>query len=343
MNYFERRRNEIYKQYGNYSSDNYIESIVSENWYDDEYDYVSEGVGDMISSMKEKLNNLWKKIKELWDKFKAWIKNLFNVVVNMFKSGKKLMNQYGSEIREGFKKKGNAITFTGYIYSVKGLANMSVLDSDLVQKSLDKPGVTPDNAEEAIAKTLLQEFKLPGETLADLKKNAPLLIRDAESKQHKLSDINYADFEVFLTEGKDLIKALKQVEKDMNAQFKGVLDEIKTAMSELDRNTEEGKAMYEEASKGAVLLKKVAATLSSVIKSLIKETKAAIRLYTSLARKILDNRVKGTDNNNDDEERRVLPRDMKAKDAPWAKAEEAYYFGDIEGYNDEYEYWDDEL
>ena len=343
MNYFERRRNEIYRQYGYYSSDNYIDSVVTENWYDDEYDYVSEGVGDMISSMKEKLNNLWKKIKELWDKFKAWIKNLFNVVVNMFKSGKKLMNQYGSEIREGFKKKGNVITFTGYIYSVKGLMNMAGLDMDIVQGALEKDGVTVDNAEGEIAKSLLQSLNLPGETLDDLKKNAPLLIRDTESKQHKLSDINYADFEAFLTEGKDLIKALKQAEKDMNTEFKEVLDEIKTAMSALDRNTEEGKEKYDKASKGAALLKKVAAAISSLIKTLIKETKAAIRLYTSLARKILDNRVKGTDNNDNNNERRVVPRDMKAKDAPWAKAEEAYYFGDIEGYNDGYEYWDDEL
>lgn len=335
MNYFERRRNEIYKQYGNYSSDEYIDSVVTENWYDDEYDYVSEGVGDMISSMKEKLNNLWKKIKELWDKFKAWIKNLFNVVVNMFKSGKKLMNQYGSEIREGFKKKGNAITFTGYIYSVKGLVNMNGLDMDLVQGALEKDGVTIDNAEGEVAKSLLQGLKLPGETLADLKKNAPLLVRDAESKQHKLSDINYADFEAFLVDGKELIKALKQAEKDMNAEFKEVLDEIKTAMSALDRNTEEGKEMYDRASKGAALLKKVAAVLSSMIKSLIKETKAAIRLYTSLARKILDNRVKGTNDDKQDNNK------SKEENKEEIEGDDAYYF--TESYNYGYEYWDDIL
>jgi hypothetical protein len=60
-----------------------------------------------MGAVKEKINTLMNKLKELWSKFKAWINNLMHVVLNLFKSGEKLYNQYSSQIAEGYKRKGN--------------------------------------------------------------------------------------------------------------------------------------------------------------------------------------------------------------------------------------------
>lgn len=315
MDYFEKRRREIY------GNNDYMDSIIAENFYDydDDYNFVSEGIGGFIDTIKEKFNALIKKIKELWDKFKNWITNLFHVVMNMFKSGKKLYDQYGGRIEEGFRKKGSSITFNGYLYSIKGIKGIGDVTVDtlkagpmgkffevLKKESLDSAksanalDSNEDNTEKnADAFTFGLLSKMTGVTIKsqdDFVKNELKDVRlTDESKQHKLSDINFEDFVDVLTEGTTVIKALKKSEKSMDNFFKSIISELKDFMSGLDRDDKVGQRQYKAAQLLVSVAKKISGVMIAAIKAQIKELKTGVRLYTSLARKILDARVKGSE------------------------------------------------
>ena len=67
---------------------------------------VEESIKDTI---KEKADKAINYIKELWKKFKAWIKNLVQVITNMFTSGAKLVEKYKSTIVDNYNRRGKQI------------------------------------------------------------------------------------------------------------------------------------------------------------------------------------------------------------------------------------------
>lgn len=324
MDYFERRRQSLYNYYSEDYNDDYINDIIVENYIDSDYEFVSEGIGDIVDSIKEKINNAIKKIQEIWQKFKNWIKNLFNVIVNMFTSGKKLVENHESDIREAYARKKNTIKFHGHLYSLRGVDELSKSLNeitgggqfvDMVKDELrdiegGKQAYAADKASlDNMDKILIQEFTdNHASTKEELLKMVANAIRSPEKKNHTLADVNIDDLIDVAGRGKDVIKTLKQCEKDSDKMFKEAISAVKGIRSE---NSEDKEAV-EVINAYLKGVKSVSGIITSVIKQMISTIKEGNRAYTALVRKLLDGRIKGSDDDDDNE----APKNEPPKNEP---------------------------
>ncbi len=319
MDYFERRRQEIY---GTNFNDNYMDNIFLDEMYDNDVDFVDEGLGDIVSSIKEKINAAITKIKELWQKFKAWITNLAGVIMRMFMSGEKLVQKYESQLREEYQRKKDVIKFNGHIYNLNGINDLEDLGSELevaFNELKDSFGASSakedisnkDDSSTDISDDEMTELLTDGECKkkSEVAKWAASSVRDAEKGNHKLGDIDVNVFIDFLANGKKSIKALKKIEKDFDKLFKECISELNSLKSDYSDNKAGLKII-----KGYVsICKKSSSLVSMIIKTIIKELKDGLRLYTGLARKLLDARIKGKDGAAEDD---VVPEDEGQKALP---------------------------
>ena len=321
MDYFERRRHSVYNHYNN----DYINDIIVENYIDSDYEFVSEGIGDIVDSIKEKINNAIKKIQEIWQKFKNWIKNLFNVIVNMFTSGKKLVENHESDIREAYARKKNTIKFHGHLYTLKGVDELSKLLNELTGANF-VDAVKDDlkdieGGKQAYAadkdslgnmdKLLIQEFTdKKASTKEELLKMVANAIRSPEKKNHTLADVDIDDLIDVAGKGKDVIKTLKQSEKDSDKMFKEAITAVKGVRSE---NSEDKEAV-EMINAYIKAIKSVSGIMTGVIKQMISTVKEGNRAYTALVRKLLDGRIKGSDD--DEAPKNEAPKADNARPDP---------------------------
>ena len=98
-----------------YMDDLIVEEALFECTTFEELSIVEESIKDTIREKADKAVNY---IKELWKKFKAWIKNLVQVIINMFTSGAKLVEKYKSTIEENWAKRGSQIRVKCYQYKL---------------------------------------------------------------------------------------------------------------------------------------------------------------------------------------------------------------------------------
>ena len=96
----------------------YIDELVAEDAillcesYED-LETIEEAFKDTV---KEKARKAKKQIMELAKEFKAWMMNLLNVIVNLFRTGEGLVNKYSGKIRDEWNKRGDKIKVKTYKY-----------------------------------------------------------------------------------------------------------------------------------------------------------------------------------------------------------------------------------
>lgn len=307
MNFINKRLNEITNVGNDYIND----IIVSESFYITDCDqYVQEGLREIGDSIKEKAKKAIDFVKSLWNKFKEWIKGMFDVVTNMLKSGKTLVEKYEDKIREGYDKKKNNISYNGYVYVFDGSMlevsadeflnafNYDRFDIDNIKGEL---GNIKDSSIELISDSNIEEMICASITGGECKSKQELIegiinnMRGEKPKKHKLADINIEDLIDYAAHGKEVIKVLKNIKTNADKIFKEGLKGLQSLYSELDdddKNKKNKKSFIDYLVK---TLKKFSSVISDVIKSMIKEVKNGSRLYTSLIRKILDFRTKETE------------------------------------------------
>ena len=320
MDYFERRRQEFYNK--QYNSNDYIDDIIIENYNDYGYEFTSEGFGDMVDSLKEKMNNAINKIKEIWAKFKAWIKNLFNVIINMFKSGKRLVDEHESDIRELYNKKRNAIKYNGHTFTLKNIGGITKLVNGLDNLGAEvfasglKDGIKHDidnyknsdnkNLEARdFEKELIDELSDgKASNKEELLKIVSERVKSREKKEYKLGDIDINDIIDVAGNGKEVIKNLKEMEKNVNKFFNNCISVIKDAKSDYSEDKDAIK-FIDTTIKG---VKAGNAIIVACLKRLISDVKEGNRAYTALIRRILDGRIKGSDDDEADEPKADEPK-----------------------------------
>ena len=317
MDYFERRRQSLYNYYSEDYNNDYINDIIVENYIDSDYEFVSEGIGDIVDSIKEKINNAIKKIKEIWQKFKNWIKNLFNVIVNMFTSGKKLVANHESDIREAYNAKKSVIKFNGHIYSLNKVQDLTKKIEDLlnnvtkpddIRKDMDDMKQNVGTMETTSEDDVISAFtNNQAKDRAGLVKYVASFVRDTETKNHSLSDIPIDDLIDLTGNGKEVMKSIKETEKNTDKAFKEAISNIKNTKSDYSEDKDAIKVIDNVVKH----VKMTSSIASSSLKTLISEIKAGNRMYTGLVRKLLDGRVKGS--NDDDDE---APKNEPPKNEP---------------------------
>lgn len=245
-------------------------------------------------AVKEKAGSAKNKIVELAKKFAAWIKNLKDVVVNLFRSGESLVKKYKSKITAEYNKRGDKIKVKTYVYKHDragiialtesiSVAAMSMLDSNYKYKD----------------KSSRQEYmkKETGGagTIAEVKKKAIEIIRPSEEKKEMtVKQIPLNDILDLAGNKKDYIKDLDSANKAMQEFFKNQIKEIKGEDKLAD--TKESKKSEKNIDKIRIAIAKMGSSYASAaFKAYMGQLKAANRAYTAIVRKLLNQSTAGGD------------------------------------------------
>lgn len=278
--------------------ESYINDLILEDaLFDCE---TAEDLEIIEESVKEKAvnykNSAISKVKGLWAKFKAWVKNLYQVIKNQFTSGENLVKKYKGQILSEYKKRGSKIKVKTYNYKFNtssiqtAVSSLEVAFEELVgkNKKLDK---------EETSKTFAANSGAKSTKGKDLRAYAAKCVRDGEKKEYTLSQLDINSIIDIAGNAKSAIKPLKEFQKAEEDFFKQRINEIKnTSFTEKvyedkpyitgeNKSKDEGKAIISSQVSAA---KRGMSIGSTLIKSYISELKSANRACLAIVRKLLN-------------------------------------------------------
>lgn len=278
--------------------ESYINDLILEDaLFDCE---TAEDLEIIEESVKEKAvnykNSAISKVKGLWAKFKAWVKNLYQVIKNQFTSGENLVKKYKGQILSEYKKRGSKIKVKTYNYKFNtssiqtAVSSLEVAFEELVgkNKKLDK---------EETSKTFAVNSGAKSTKGKDLRAYAAKCVRDGEKKEYTLSQLDINSIIDIAGNAKSAIKPLKEFQKAEEDFFKQRINEIKnTSFTEKvyedkpyitgeNKSKDEGKAIISSQVSAA---KRGMSIGSTLIKSYISELKSANRACLAIVRKLLN-------------------------------------------------------
>ena len=262
----------------------YIDELVTEDAvmlcesYED-LESIEEAFKDTV---KEKAGSAKNKIVELAKKFAAWIKNLKDVVLNLFRSGESLVKKYKSKISAEYNNRGDKIKVKTYVYKHDRSGIMALVDSITVAAT----SMLESNYKYS-DKSSRQEYmkkEAGGGTIADIKKKAIEIIRPSEEKKEMtVKQIPLSDILDLAGNKKDYIKDLDSANKAMQKFFSDQIKEIKASKKTEQITTQRKIAIAKLGSSYA----------SAAFKASMGQLKAANRAYTAIVRKLLNQSTAG--------------------------------------------------
>lgn len=278
--------------------ESYINDLILEDaLFDCE---TAEDLEIIEESVKEKAvnykNSAISKVKGLWAKFKAWVKNLYQVIKNQFTSGENLVKKYKGQILSEYKKRGSKIKVKTYNYKFNtssiqtAVSSLEVAFEELVgkNKKLDK---------EETSKTFAANSGAKSTKGKDLRAYAAKCVRDGEKKEYTLSQLDINSIIDIAGNAKSAIKPLKEFQKAEEDFFKQRINEIKNIsftekvyedkpyITGENKSKDEGKAIISSQVSAA---KRGMSIGSTLIKSYISELKSANRACLAIVRKLLN-------------------------------------------------------
>ena len=280
----------------------YIDELVAEDAillcesYED-LEAIEEAFKDTV---KEKAGKAKKQIMDLAKKFKAWIMNLLNVIVNLFRSGEGLVNKYQTKIKDEYNKRGDKIKVKTYKYHHNQGALQELCESikktasGLSQSRSEGNSFTKSEMRSAYGNNTGQkETGASGGSSKDIKRKAIAIIREGnEKKEMTVHDIDINDIIDLAGNKKKYIKDIKDVDKKMQDWFKGEIKKIKDVQP--SSSDKEGKKKEKETAKDRIAVVKMGAGLvKSAVSAYIGQLKAANRAYTAIVRKLLNQSTAG--------------------------------------------------
>ena len=271
----------------------YIDELVTEDAvmlcesYED-LESIEEAFKDTV---KEKAGSAKNKIIDLAKKFAAWIKNLKDVVLNLFRSGESLVKKYKSKISAEYNNRGDKIKVKTYVYKHNRSAILSLVDSITVAAT----SMLESNYKYS-DKSPRQEYmkqEAGGGTIADIKKKAIEIIRPSdEKKEMTVKQIPLSDILDLAGNKKDYIKDLDSANKAMQKFFSDQIKEIKGEDKIAD--TKESKKNEQTTTKRRIAIAKMGSSYgSAAFKAYMGQLKAANRAYTAIVRKLLNQSTAG--------------------------------------------------
>ena len=257
-----------------------------------ELEIVEESIKDTI---KEKADKAIAYIKELWKKFKAWIKNLVQVIINMFTSGAKLVEKYRSTIAENHKKRGAQIRVKCYKYKLDETSAAATVNDILTHtKKVAVAASGKLNMSDASKGTRQAIGGGDGQLDKEfMKKRAAICVRDKDKKEYTLSQLNIQDIMDVCANKKSAIKSIKECEKNADKGFKEAIDAIKQyqpANADDKQSVSDNKDVIASQVK---FVKKMNAMVSTFVKAYVREVKAANRACAAICRKLLNQSTAG--------------------------------------------------
>lgn len=243
-------------------------------------------------NVKAKAGKAKDQIVTLAKKFAAWIKNLKDVVVNLFRSGESLVKKYKGKISSEYAKRGDKIKVKTYKYKHNRSGIMSLTDSIAAAAMSMMDSNYKYNDKESRQNYMKKETGGAG-TIAEVKKKAIEIIRpDEEKKEMTVKDIPLNDILDLAGNKKDYLKDLdsanKAMQKFFSDQIKGIKGEDKIA------DTKESKKQEKITDKRRLSIAKMGSSYASAaFKAYMGQLKAANRAYTAIVRKLLNQSTAG--------------------------------------------------
>lgn len=271
----------------------YIDELVTEDAVMlcesyEELESIEEAFKDTV---KEKAGSAKNKIIELAKKFAAWIKNLKDVILNLFRSGESLVKKYKSKITSEYNTRGDKIKVKTYVYKHDRAGILALVDSITVAAT----SMLESNYKYS-DKSSRQDYmkkEAGGGTIADIKKKAIEIIRPSdEKKEMTVKQIPLSDILDLAGNKKDYIKDLDSANKAMQKFFSDQIKEIKGEDKIAD--TKESKKNEQITTKRRIAIAKMGSSYgSAAFKAYMGQLKAANRAYTAIVRKLLNQSTAG--------------------------------------------------
>lgn len=259
-----------------------------------ELEIVEESIKDTI---KEKADKAINYIKELWKKFKAWIKNLVQVIINMFTSGAKLVEKYKSTIIANHEKRGSQIKVKCYKYKLDETTAKKTVEDIVTHVEKTAVAGSKLNMSDA-SKQTRQALDGGGDGQLDkefMKKRAASCVREGDKTEYTLSQLNIQDIMDVCSNKKSAIKSIKECEKTADGKFKAAIDKIKQYKPDNADNKKSVSDNKDVIGSQVKYVKKMNAMVSTFVKSYVREVKAANRACAAICRKLLNQSTAGGD------------------------------------------------
>ena len=260
-----------------------------------ELEIVEESIKETI---KEKADKAIAVIKELWKRFKAWIKNLVQVIINMFTSGAKLVEKYRSTIAENHAKRGSQIKVKCFKYKLDETTAAATVN-DILAHTKKVAVAASGKVDMSDASKGTRQAIGGGDGQLDkefMKKRAAKCVRGEEDKkEYTLSQLNIQDIMDVCANKKSAIKSIKECEKNADKGFKEAIDAIKQyqpANADDKQSVSDNKDVIGSQVK---YVKKMNAMVSTFVKAYVREVKAANRACAAICRKLLNQSTAGGD------------------------------------------------
>jgi len=276
----------------------YIDNlIVEEALFDCETIEDLEVVEESIKeTAKAKADKAVAKVKELWKKFKAWIKNLKDVVVNMFTSGSKLVSKNKAKIQAEYNRRGNKIKLKSYKYNINVVRAKSIIFDIENMAKANTSGQNLGKVEDGDNR-MRRKLGFEGEGKVgrkDIKGLAAACVRDNEKSECTVADIPLANILACCADPKETVKGIKEMESNADKFFKKAINRIK-GYKPVGDGDDAKKDNKDVISSQVKFIKQAHALISSFVKAFVAEVKAANRACTAIVRRLLNQGTAGGD------------------------------------------------
>lgn len=184
----------------------YLEELIIESMIYDDFD--EERIGTVIEgTLKEKASGLVAKLKEYWEKLKNWVKNAYQTVANLFKSGEALVKQHGpANVASAIKKCEKKVKLPEYN------AGPAALDQarELMGKTYDIAGMTKN---EVLAKFEVKKAK-------DIDEKVHKMFVKGDKREVTINQLPAAEVVEVVERKKALLDSLGFYSKRLDIEFK---------------------------------------------------------------------------------------------------------------------------
>ena len=248
----------------------YIDELIVEEAVSmcEDYDELENIEEAFKENVKSKVGKAKATIVNLAKKFAAWIQGLIGSLSTLFVSGEKLVSKYKGKIIEEYNSRGQRIKVKTYKYSHKPEQLKSVLNG-----ILDSNNIGSD----------MKEAKKSEETMKSIKENAVKCIRSDEKKEYRVSELGINNILELAGDKKKIIKALQDVNKEMQKMFKKGIDTIKE-----DQGKSESELNKDQAKNAINAVKYASKCSTAAVNAYISEVRSANRACTAIVKRLLN-------------------------------------------------------
>jgi hypothetical protein len=199
----------------------YLEDLVLENMMYEDFDE-EKLAGVMEAAKEEKKTGLGQKIKNLWQKIKEWFARAFKTIINFFQSGETLVAKYRKQIPQAMHQSKAKIKIRSFKKPEEAMSDVEALINRLKDK------YNAGSKEQVLSAAGVKDSKgIKGRV-------EEFFYNSKEAKEQPINGLNPDVVMNWAGNKKVFVSALKVEQKNIDAEFKEILNSLKESDNEKD-------------------------------------------------------------------------------------------------------------